>query len=205
MCIVRDCWCAKSDNGMIRTGALATRLTIVSIMFLLTACSNIQPERIAGKSDVELIDTANKVWSDQLKTCQASLDKLDQQSLSSNKAKLAIAVLGTLSGSVFSQLAKGSGKDAWSGLSGSANALQTALDKSFSANLMLSEALAIATAIVKVNARFIEESDPGKKLQIAYSLPMACRLARLTAIEAANRAVSQGNIDVQEKVIRMLK
>jgi len=180
------------------------RLAIFSIVFLVAACAT-PVAKITGLDPARQTDIANEVWSEQLKICEASLDKLDQQSLSSNKAKLAIAVLGTLSGSVFSQLAKGSGKDAWSGLSGSANALQTALDKSFSANLMLSEALAIGTAVVEVNVKFIDEPNPDKKLQIAYSLPMVCRVARLTAIDEANKAVSQSNIEVRERVTQMLK
>lgn len=164
-----------------------------------------RPTRLHGLDIDQQKDEANKVWAEQLKTCEASLNKLDHQSLASSKARLAIAVLGALSGSVFAPIAKGSGKDAWSGLSGSTNAIQTALDNNFSASLMLSEALAIATAVVKVNGDFIKESDPSKQMQIAYGLPMACRLARLTAIDAANKAVSQGNSNVQEQVRRLLE
>lgn len=43
-----------------------------------------------------------------------------------------IAGVGTLAGAVFSPLAEGGAKTAWSGLSGSANALQTAMNTSFS-------------------------------------------------------------------------
>lgn len=189
----------SSPNARIRNWMAL--LATISIIFILAACaSSPAPIKLASLTAAEQMDGVNKVWSEQVKMCVDTMDKLDRKSLNSNKAKLAIAVLGTLSGSVFSQLAKGSGKDAWSGLSGSTNALQSALDENFSSSLMLSEALAIATAVTEVNKKFIQETDSNVKLQIAYSLPMSCRLARLTAINGANRAVSQSSVDVLSEV-----
>ncbi|HWG87648.1 MAG TPA: hypothetical protein VN679_07670 [Candidatus Acidoferrales bacterium] len=178
-------------------------IVVLSVAALVAGCGprpTLHTTSLQGTGGIDV----EAVWNTQAKSCVDMLDKLDTDSLKSSKAKLALAVIGTLSGSVFSQLAKGSGKDAWSGLSGSTNALQSALDSSFSANLLLKEALYVAAVMVKTNQAFIAELNPQKQVQIANSLPILCRLARLQAIDEANQALSKGDDATQQKIKDLL-
>ena len=179
------------------------KITILSLAALIAGCGSQSTRHSTLLQNTGYIDV-EAVWNTQAKSCVEMLDKLDTDSMKSSKAKLALAVIGTLSGSVFSQLAKGSGKDAWSGVSGSTNALQSALDSSFSANLLLKEALYVAAVMVETNKAFIAEPNATKQVQIANSLPILCRLARLQAIDEANQALSKGDDAMQQKIKNLL-
>jgi hypothetical protein len=177
------------------------RLAVCLITTAVVGCAPLPP-KVRGLTEQQ--NSVNDIWSNNVASCVKTLDKLDAQSTSSSTAKLVIAIIGTLAGSVMAPVAKGSGKDAWAGLSGSTNALQTALDNSFSASLMLKEALYVAAVVVDTNKAFIAATDPNKQVQIANSLPILCRLARLKAVDEANKAVSQGNSDTDKKITALL-
>lgn len=107
-----------------------------------------------------------------------------------NNSRFAIATLGTLSGAVFAPLAGGSAKDAWSGLSGSTNALQSSLNESFSNAINIRRRLEITGAGATAKRQVSEGKDHLNKVLASLQLAYECRMAAARADGAAIQALS---------------
>lgn len=107
-----------------------------------------------------------------------------------NNSRFAIATLGTLSGAVFAPLAGGSAKDAWSGLSGSTNALQSSLNESFNNAINIRRRLEITGAGTTAKQQVSEGKDHLNKVLASMQLAYECRMAAARADGAAIQALS---------------
>ena len=108
-----------------------------------------------------------------------------------NSSTFAIAGVGTLAGAVFSPLAEGGAKTAWSGLSGSANALQTALNTSFSNAINARRRDEIGKSGVAYKDQIARESDATKQVQAAMDMAYDCKMAVGRADAAVVKAISE--------------
>jgi hypothetical protein len=111
-----------------------------------------------------------------------------------NSSTFFIGGIGTLAGAVFSPLAGGSAKTAWSGLSGSANALQTGVNTSFSNAVNARRRAEIANAGTAGKDAVVQGTDPTKRvlaaIDLAYDCKMAIGRADVAAAEALNKIQS---------------
>jgi hypothetical protein len=108
-----------------------------------------------------------------------------------NSSSFAIGGIGTLAGAVFSPLAGGGAKTAWSGLSGSANALQTALNTNFSNAVNARRRAEIGNSGAAARDQVSrEKKDPTMQvfaaIDMAYDCKMAIGRADVAAIQALN-------------------
>lgn len=108
-----------------------------------------------------------------------------------NSSTFAIASIGTLAGAVFSPLAEGSAKTAWSGVSGSANALQTAMNTSFSNAVNARRRDEIGKAGVEYKTQITGVGDPRKQVFAAMDMAYDCKMAVGRADAAVVRAISE--------------
>lgn len=108
-----------------------------------------------------------------------------------SSSTFAIAGVGTLAGAVFSPLAEGGAKTAWSGLSGSANALQTALNTNFSNAVNARRRAEIANSGAAARDQIAREEDKPMKqvlaaIDMAYDCKMAIGRADVAVVQALN-------------------
>ncbi len=108
-----------------------------------------------------------------------------------NSSSFAIGGIGTLAGAVFSPLAGGGAKTAWSGLSGSANALQTALNTNFSNAVNARRRAEIGNSGAAARDQISrEKKDPTMQvfaaIDMAYDCKMAIGRADVAVIQALN-------------------
>ncbi|HCE9893675.1 hypothetical protein [Pseudomonas aeruginosa] len=113
-----------------------------------------------------------------------------------NSSRFWIATVGTLSGAVFAPIAGGSAKDAWSGLSGSTNALQSALNESFSNAINVRRRSEIASAGTTARQQVANSADNLIKvlaaMDIAYDCKMAVGRADAEVVRALNELQKSG-------------
>lgn len=108
-----------------------------------------------------------------------------------NSSTFAIAGIGTLAGAVFSPLAEGGAKTAWSGLSGSTNALQTALNTNFSNAVNARRRAEIGNSGAAAREQISRETKDHTKqvlaaIDMAYDCKMAVGRADVAVIQALN-------------------
>lgn len=94
-----------------------------------------------------------------------------------SSSSLAIAGVGTLAGAVFSPLAGGSAKTAWSGLSGSTNALQTALNSNFSNAVNARRRAEIGNSGAAAKEQVSRETDRMRQVLAAIDMAYDCKMA----------------------------
>lgn len=94
-----------------------------------------------------------------------------------NSSTFAIASVGTLAGAVFSPLAEGGAKTAWSGLSGSANALQTTLNTNFSNAVNARRRAEISNSGASAKDQISRETDHTKQVLAAVDMAYDCKMA----------------------------
>ena len=124
--------------------------------------------------------------------CRKVQNHYESGGFSSNEAKMTIATIGTLSGAVFAPLGKGSATKAWAGLSGSTNALQAALDQSFSATMILRSRAAVLQAYDENYRELNNAATANAKVEriivMAASCAMAPANAELNSLKSAINA-----------------
>lgn len=93
----------------------------------------------------------------------------------SRSTKMAIGITGALAGGVAVPLANGSAKDAWAGLSGATNGLQTQVDQAFLGAVAAQRATAVNDAVVEGQAEYEKAGDDfGKKVEKSIAMATRC-------------------------------
>ncbi|EFQ62736.1 hypothetical protein PFWH6_3531 [Pseudomonas fluorescens WH6] len=142
-----------------------------------------------GKADCSDMDVLN-TYSQARSYCLDLSDLYEGTGSSISSSRFWIASFGTLSGAVFAPLAGGSAKDAWSGVSGSTNALQSALDENFSNAVFVRRRQEIADSGKVAREGMSNVSNVGKVL-LAMDIAYDCRMAVARADAAAASAINQ--------------
>jgi hypothetical protein len=127
--------------------------------------------------------------------------------------KLFTAISGTLAGAVAAPLAKGSAKDAWSGLSGSANGLQQEVDGAFNAVLNAKRRAAVVQAYTDSLSEFRASNNADVNVAVAVSMAAKCAMAPAEVDAAGLKSllatdthdVTEKNIDTDTKAERAQK
>lgn len=101
-----------------------------------------------------------------------------------------MAVTGTLAGAVFAPLASGSASTAWSGLSGSTNALQSSLDENFSTVMSVKRRASAAKAGKDGMKSYPSAAEPNSKVYASVSMAFNCAAAAAEVESEAIRALS---------------
>jgi hypothetical protein len=95
--------------------------------------------------------------------------------------KLGIGTIGAISGSVIAQFAQGGAAQAWSGVSGVANGMQTQIDQSFGDAIDIKRREYIARAAFDGAARVRDAGTPGRKIELSMQMALACSMNAATA------------------------
>ncbi|WP_281848837.1 hypothetical protein [Dyella sp. GSA-30] len=91
--------------------------------------------------------------------------------------KLATAITGTLAGAVAAPIAKGSGKNAWAGLSGSANGLQQEMEDAFSSVLNAKRRAAVTKVYLDTISSYDANNAPDINVAVSVSMAAKCAMA----------------------------
>lgn len=105
-----------------------------------------------------------------------------------------LAATGTLAGAVFAPMAKGSASTAWSGLSGSTNALQAAVDENFSGVLALKRRASVATAGKDGIVGYPKGGSANDRVYASVTMAFNCAVAPAGVESAAIKAVSEAAV-----------
>lgn len=117
-----------------------------------------------------------------------------------NGTKLGVGVIGTLAGAVIAPIAKGTAIKAWSGLSGSTNALQANLDETFSSSIAANRRAAVAQAAVQGENRFFTSGlSDDEKVAAAISMARNCSSSSAIADQKSLHALSEEPIPIPAK------
>lgn len=108
-----------------------------------------------------------------------------------NSSTFLIGGVGTLAGAVLSPLAEGGAKAAWSGLSGSANALQTGINTSFSNSVNARRRAEIANAGTASKDFITRESTASRQVFAAIDMAYDCKMAVGRADAAVAKALNE--------------
>ncbi|MFK2905262.1 hypothetical protein ISP17_14965 [Dyella ginsengisoli] len=127
--------------------------------------------------------------------------------------RLFTAISGTLAGAVAAPLAKGSAKDAWSGLSGSANGLQQEVDGAFNGVLNAKRRAAVMQAYTDSLTEFKASNDADVNVSVAVSMAAKCAMAPAEVDAAGLQSllttdthdITRKNIDTDTKAERAQK
>ncbi len=111
-----------------------------------------------------------------------------------NSGRFVMAATGTLAGAVFAPLASGSASTAWSGLSGSTNALQSSLDENFSTVLAVKRRSSVAKAGKDAMESFPGKADPDARVYASVAMAFNCAVAAADVESAAIRAITGAEI-----------
>lgn len=112
-----------------------------------------------------------------------------------NSGRFVMAATGTLAGAVFAPLASGSASTAWSGLSGSTNALQSSLDENFSSVLAVKRRSSVAKAGKDALESFPGKADPDVRVYASVAMAFNCAVAGADVDSAAIRAITGAEIN----------
>lgn len=132
---------------------------------------------------------AIKAFTDAMTYCIALQDYHSRNGGALNSGRFVMAATGTLAGAVFAPLASGSASTAWSGLSGSTNALQSALDENFSTVMAVKRRASVAQAGKDGMKSFPSESEANSKVYASVSMAFNCATAAAEVESAAIREI----------------
>jgi hypothetical protein len=122
--------------------------------------------------------------------CMELADYYEVTGTAINSSHFWIAAVGTVSGAVLSPIASGSAKTAWSGISGSANALQSSLNENFSNAVNVRRRQEIAGAGKVSRQEVADAKDNLKKVLASIDMAYECRMAIGIADAAAIKAIN---------------
>ena len=142
-----------------------------------------------GKADCSEMDVLN-TYSKARSYCLDLSDLYEGTGSNISSSRFWIASFGTLSGAVFAPLSSGSAKDAWSGVSGSTNALQSALDENFSNAVFVRRRQEIADSGKVARDGMSNVPSNVSKVLLAMDIAYDCRMAVARADAAAASAIN---------------
>lgn len=150
-------------------------------------------EPLPAKCQIEDIVPA---YNNAMRVCRDLQAYYEQHGSYSKAGHMTLATLGSLAGAVFSPISKGSTAVAWSGFSGSVNALQSTWDQQFSYAIIVKIRMAIAKASDDTFKHLSEislgDADPSKEVLEANIMAHKCLMAPAKAEEDMLRKITDG-------------
>jgi len=113
-------------------------------------------------------------WRNTGNFCRNVQNYYESRSYRANVGRFGIATLGSLAGSVFAVTSEGTASKAWSGLSGSANGIQSTLNETIGRAVTLQQQQAVRRAYQTGFKAFMEEKDPTNRVAIALATEVEC-------------------------------
>jgi hypothetical protein len=113
-------------------------------------------------------------WRNTGAFCRNVQNVYERRSHNANVGRFGIATFGSLAGSVFAVTSKGTASKAWSGLSGSANGIQSTLNETIGRAVSLQQQQAVRRAYQTGFKAFMEEKDPTNRVAIALATEVEC-------------------------------
>jgi hypothetical protein len=123
--------------------------------------------------------------------CRSVHNYYERGAFGASSSRLFLAGLGAVAGSVVPPLAKGSAKDAWAGLSGSTNALQTSLDQAFSTAMAVKSRAKVAEVADTAAGKVASETTDNARVMASIDMARQCSMASARAQQEALKAMSQ--------------
>lgn len=137
---------------------------------------------------------AVKAYASAITYCIELQRYMGQGSGAISSGRFMLATTGTLAGAVFAPLAKGTASTAWSGLSGSTNALQAAVDENFSGVLALKRRASVATAGKDGIVGYPKGGSANDRVYASVTMAFNCAVAPAGVESAAIKAVSEAAV-----------
>lgn len=126
------------------------------------------------------------------KYCYDVMNKQGMKGAAIGGSKLAIGTIGAVSGSVIAQFAQGAAAQAWSGVSGVANGMQTQIDQSFANAIDIRRREHIAQAAFEGAALVHDATTPADKIERSMQMALGCSMNAATADATILKLLSGG-------------
>ncbi|GHA78777.1 hypothetical protein GCM10007067_15220 [Lysobacter bugurensis] len=95
--------------------------------------------------------------------------------------KLSVGTIGAVAGGVIAQFTQGNAAQAWAGVSGVANGIQTQMDNMFKHAIDVKRKELVATAALSGAARIRAESSDERKVDRAMEMALGCSMNSIAA------------------------
>lgn len=162
---------------------IALRICAVAAAALLSGCVSWPWEGekplCTGSGAVCTRADALRAYAKANEFCQRVVRGYQSSGTVSRSTKLAIGITGALAGGVAVPLANGSAKDAWAGLSGATNGLQTQVDQAFLGAVAAQRAKAVDEALGQGQAEYEAADDATEKVEKSIAMASRCVSASL--------------------------
>lgn len=113
--------------------------------------------------------------------CRQVMDRRDTTDFVFGGTKLGVGTLGAIAGGVIAQFAQGTASQAWAGVSGVANGIQSQMDTFFSHAVDLKRRQNIAKAALSGAVRVRDADTPEDKVERSMEMALACSMNAATA------------------------
>lgn len=135
-------------------------------------------------------EAANKAYSDAMTYCSKTQEYFYRGGKYIAGGRFATAAVGTLAGAVLAPITSGAASTAWSGISGSSNALQASMDDNFTQAAAIRRRASVAEAGKTGILAYSNATTPGAKVTIAVSMAFNCSVAGASADASSLQAIA---------------
>jgi hypothetical protein len=133
---------------------------------------------------------AEKAYSDAITYCSKTQEYFYRGGKYIAGGRFATAAVGTLAGAVLAPITSGAASTAWSGISGSSNALQASMDDNFTQAAAVRRRASVSEAGKTGILAYSNATTPGSKVTIAVSMAFNCSVAGASADASSLQAIA---------------
>ena len=123
--------------------------------------------------------------------CKDAQNYYESGSQLASSTKIAIGAVGSVAGAVIAPIAHGSAATAWSGLSGTTNALQMSIEEAFSATVAVKRRAKIAEKAAQEADTVAKQANTNLQVFAAINMARACAMSSAEADAEAIRALAK--------------
>ena len=135
-------------------------------------------------------EAANKAYSDAMAYCSKTQEYFYNGGKYIAGGRFVTAAVGTLAGAVLAPITSGAASTAWSGISGSSNALQASMDSNFTQAAAVRRRASVAEAGKIGILAYSAATTPGSRVTIAVSMAFNCSVAGASADASSLQAIA---------------
>lgn len=140
-------------------------------------------------------DAAVQAYSDAITYCSKIQEYYYRGGKYIAGGRFATAAVGTLAGAVLAPITSGAASTAWSGISGSSNALQASMDDNFAQAAAIRRRASVAEAGKAGILAYMNATTPSSKVTIAVSMAFNCSVAGAAADSSSLRAITAAPVE----------
>ena len=141
-------------------------------------------------------EAADKAYSDAMTYCSETQEYFYRGGKYIAGGRFATAAVGTIAGAVLAPITSGTASTAWSGISGSSNALQASMDDNFAQAAAVRRRASVAEAGKTGILAYSNATTPGSKVTIAVSMAFNCSVAGASADASSLQAIAAAPVNM---------